>query len=273
MHGDVVTVNIPIKVEYEHLEQRLYSAHRRTRANARDSVEELLAEPTNTRREYAVDGCESAVQIHVCGRKAEIPTEPQAANYFSGHRVVTPEHFFGAAQVARLEGRTNCGTTYAFFAHVNRWNRQHTEAVRPASRLQVPDRTESLRRETKIVTDDDLPRTEPINEQALDELVRSQIPDARKSRTEELIDAARSEQVVTLAKPGQAGGRIDRREELLTLLEEEPSISILVLGASVSGGGPGPIIDYLLSRGSSQLRVPVTLVPGSLSDEAIIAIT
>ena len=65
----------------------------------------------------------------------------------------------------------------------------------------------------------------------------------------------------------------DRREELVKLLDEEPSISILVLGAGVGRGGPGPIIDYLLSRGASQLHVPITLVPGSLTDDAIIAIT
>lgn len=65
----------------------------------------------------------------------------------------------------------------------------------------------------------------------------------------------------------------DRREELVKLLDEEPSISILVLGAGVGRGGPGPIIDHLFSRGTSQLRVPITLVPGSLSDEEIIAIT
>ena len=65
----------------------------------------------------------------------------------------------------------------------------------------------------------------------------------------------------------------DRREELVKLLDEEPSISILVLGAGVGRGGPGPIIDHLFSRGTSELRVPITLVPGSLGDEEIIAIT
>ena len=65
----------------------------------------------------------------------------------------------------------------------------------------------------------------------------------------------------------------DRREELVKLLDEEPSISILVLGASIGRGGPGPIIDHILSRGASQLHIPITLVPGSLSDEDIIAIT
>ncbi len=65
----------------------------------------------------------------------------------------------------------------------------------------------------------------------------------------------------------------DVREELLKLLEEEPSISILVLAASTESGAPGPLISYIVGKGSGSLRVPVTIVPGSLTDEEIIAIT
>lgn len=65
----------------------------------------------------------------------------------------------------------------------------------------------------------------------------------------------------------------DRREELVKLLDEEPSISVLVLGASTGSKGPGPLVSYLLGKGATALRVPVTIVPGSLSDEDIIALT
>ncbi len=65
----------------------------------------------------------------------------------------------------------------------------------------------------------------------------------------------------------------DRREELVKLLEEEPTISVVVLAASVSGGGPGPLISYMLEKGASQLHVPITIVPGSLSDDDIIGLT
>lgn len=63
------------------------------------------------------------------------------------------------------------------------------------------------------------------------------------------------------------------REELETLLEEESGISVLVLAASTETSGPGPLISYLVGKGSGKLRVPVTIVPGSLTDEEIIAIT
>lgn len=65
----------------------------------------------------------------------------------------------------------------------------------------------------------------------------------------------------------------DRREELEKLLEEEPSISVLVLGASTGAKGPGPLVSYLFGKGASHLHIPVTIVPGSLSDEDVIALT
>ena len=65
-----------------------------------------------------------------------------------------------------------------------------------------------------------------------------------------------------------------RRDQLLKLLAEEPSISILVLGAAPGRGGPGPLVSALTSkRYSSRLRVPLTIVPGSLSEEEIDALT
>ena len=60
-------------------------------------------------------------------------------------------------------------------------------------------------------------------------------------------------------------------EELLALIDEEPSISVLVLAAGIGQEGPGPLITALVSR-SGKLRVPVTIVPGGLSAEQIAAV-
>ncbi len=65
----------------------------------------------------------------------------------------------------------------------------------------------------------------------------------------------------------------DRREELFKLLEEEPSISVVVLAAGQSPEGPGPIISYILGKGAGHIQIPITIVPGSLSEEEIIALT
>lgn len=64
-----------------------------------------------------------------------------------------------------------------------------------------------------------------------------------------------------------------RRDELLKLIAEEPSISVLVLGAGTGPDGPGPLISYLTGRGLHHLRIPLTIVPGTLTDEQLRAIT
>jgi nucleotide-binding universal stress UspA family protein len=64
-----------------------------------------------------------------------------------------------------------------------------------------------------------------------------------------------------------------RRDELLALLEEEPSISILVLAAGTGPEGPGPLVTQLVGKMSGRMRVPITVVPGSLSDEQIAALS
>ena len=64
-----------------------------------------------------------------------------------------------------------------------------------------------------------------------------------------------------------------RRGELMKLLEEEPSISILVLGASTDKRGPGPLVEALTGKLIGKLHVPVTIVPGNLSNEEVDSIT
>lgn len=62
-------------------------------------------------------------------------------------------------------------------------------------------------------------------------------------------------------------------EELIGLLNEYEDISLLVLGAATGPEGPGPLVEAFVSKMSGNLRVPVTLVPGNLTDEQIDAIT
>jgi hypothetical protein len=63
------------------------------------------------------------------------------------------------------------------------------------------------------------------------------------------------------------------RDELLALLDEHPEISILVLGADTGPKGPGPLVTALAGKYSNRLRVPLTIVPGSLTDAQVDAIT
>lgn len=61
----------------------------------------------------------------------------------------------------------------------------------------------------------------------------------------------------------------DRREEVMKLIDEELTISILVLGASTGPKGPGPLVTALTSKFVGKLRVPLTIVPGHLTADDI----
>ncbi|NQV44217.1 MAG: universal stress protein [Rhodospirillales bacterium] len=62
-------------------------------------------------------------------------------------------------------------------------------------------------------------------------------------------------------------------EVLAKLIEEESSLSVLVLGASTKGEGPGPIVSHIVNKVAGGFALPITIVPGGLSDEEIDAIT
>ena len=63
------------------------------------------------------------------------------------------------------------------------------------------------------------------------------------------------------------------RDELVKLISEDRSISVLVLGSSSSSEGPGPLVTAFAGKLGSQLRVPLTIVPGALSEAEIDAIS
>lgn len=61
-------------------------------------------------------------------------------------------------------------------------------------------------------------------------------------------------------------------DEVRTLVAEDRAISILVLGASTSKEGPGPLVSLVAKPAGGAYPIPVTIVPGSLSDEEIDAL-
>ncbi len=63
------------------------------------------------------------------------------------------------------------------------------------------------------------------------------------------------------------------REELVRLITEDRSISVLVLGSASGGDGPGPLVTAFAGKFGGQLRVPLTIVPGALSEAEIDAIS
>jgi len=64
-----------------------------------------------------------------------------------------------------------------------------------------------------------------------------------------------------------------QRDELLALIAEEPTISILVLAAGTGPEGPGPLVSSLVGKGVARLRIPIAIVPGGLSMDQVDALS
>ena len=64
----------------------------------------------------------------------------------------------------------------------------------------------------------------------------------------------------------------DLAQEILNLIEEDEDITLLVLAASTGQEGPGPLVSSL-GKTAGQFPIPVTIVPGHLSDEEIGALS
>jgi nucleotide-binding universal stress UspA family protein len=62
-------------------------------------------------------------------------------------------------------------------------------------------------------------------------------------------------------------------EQLLDLINNDPTISTLVLAAGAGPEGPGPLVSYLVGKVAAKLRVPLTIVPGGLSLDQIQAVS
>ena len=96
--------------------------------------------------------------------------------------------------------------------------------------------------------------------------------EARQHAEEMLQDLAAKVQASTGKMPALYLREGRRRDELMALINEEPGISLLVLGMASGREGPGPLVSYLVSQGEP-IRLPVTLVPGQLSAAEIDAVT
>ena len=59
-------------------------------------------------------------------------------------------------------------------------------------------------------------------------------------------------------------------EAIEQLVAEDPGIAILVIAASTTEKGPGPLVSHF--AGHKSLHILVTIVPGAMTDEEIIAV-
>ena len=63
------------------------------------------------------------------------------------------------------------------------------------------------------------------------------------------------------------------KDEVLGQIEEDSGVDVLVLAASPGAAGPGPLVTALAGKLSGSMRIPVTVVPGNLTDSEIDRLT
>lgn len=65
----------------------------------------------------------------------------------------------------------------------------------------------------------------------------------------------------------------NRARTIRELVDKDTDIAVLVLAAGNGPEGPGPLISQLVQHHAAQFPIPITIVPGDLSDEALDALT
>jgi nucleotide-binding universal stress UspA family protein len=64
----------------------------------------------------------------------------------------------------------------------------------------------------------------------------------------------------------------NKAEEVIKVIDEDEDIAVLVLAAGTGKEGPGPLVSSIAATGSGTFPIPVTIVPGNLSDEELDAL-
>lgn len=83
--------------------------------------------------------------------------------------------------------------------------------------------------------------------------------------------AARARDVANL-DPEMVIREGNRADEIRNLIETDEDIAILVLAAGQSSEGPGPLVTAIAARSAGTFPVPITIVPGTLTEEQLDAI-
>ena len=97
--------------------------------------------------------------------------------------------------------------------------------------------------------------------------------EARSDAERQLQQAAADVQSATGRLPALYLAEGDLIQELVKVVQEHPEITVLVLSAGTGPDGPGPLVTSLSGKHAAKLIVPVTIVPGDLSDDAIDKLT
>ncbi len=101
------------------------------------------------------------------------------------------------------------------------------------------------------------------------DLMRAEAIEAMQERIEHF--SARARQIAGVVAEGVIREGT-KAEALHALIVEDRDIAVLVLAAGVGSEGPGPLVGLLAGPASGRFPIPVTVVPGALSDEELDAL-
>lgn len=100
------------------------------------------------------------------------------------------------------------------------------------------------------------------------ELMRQEARDAAEARLNDLAEELQSRFGVIPEFVIREGNRTD---EVLGLIENDREIGVLCLGAG-EGDNPGPLVSQLVSKMGGRMPIPVTVVPGAMTEERLDAV-
>ncbi|TCT05963.1 universal stress protein [Aquabacter spiritensis] len=101
------------------------------------------------------------------------------------------------------------------------------------------------------------------------DLMRAEATEAMQERLDHFSARARQISGVAAEHAIREG---PQDEALLAQIAEDRDIAVLVLAAGTDTEGPGPLVGLLAGPASARFPVPVTIVPGALSDEDLDAL-
>ena len=102
------------------------------------------------------------------------------------------------------------------------------------------------------------------------ELMRAEALEEAENRLDEFAARARNLAGIDPQRVVREG---KKPEEILKLIQENREIAILVLAAGTGAEGPGPLVASLAGGGSGSFPIPITIVPGHLSDAQLDALS
>ena len=102
------------------------------------------------------------------------------------------------------------------------------------------------------------------------ELMRAEALEEAEGRLDEFAARARNLAGIDPQRVVREG---KKPEEILKLIQENREIAILVLAAGTGAEGPGPLVASLAGGGSGSFPIPITIVPGHLTDAQLDALS